>query len=61
METLRTSHIKFQVAVRTRNLEVMKNAVKAKLNFDLRSIFTPEMLYIVGPSSDLKAQNKAIF
>jgi hypothetical protein len=40
----------------------MRNAFKAELNFDLRLIFTPDVLYLSGsPTIDIESHNKLIF
>ena len=41
-------NIKYQIAVKTQNLRVMKNAVKAELNLDRKLIFTPDILYLAA-------------
>ncbi len=63
VEKLKTMNIKYQIAVKTQNLRVMKNAVKAELNLDRKLIFTPDILYLAADTAtpDIEAHNRLIF
>jgi hypothetical protein len=62
VEKLKTINIKYQSAVRPQNIRVMRNAFKADLKYDLRLLFTPEVLYLSsGPNVDIETNNKLIF
>jgi hypothetical protein len=40
----------------------MRNAFRAEMNFDLRLIFTPDILYLSrGPTMDIESNNNLIF
>lgn len=62
VEKLKTINIRYQTAVRPQNVRVMRNAFKADLKYDLRLLFTPDVLYIgPGPAADIESNNKLIF
>jgi hypothetical protein len=53
--------IRFHSSIKPQTLRILKNALKASLNFDLKLIYTPSILYIQEPGSDIDTHNKLIF
>lgn len=62
IEKFKSVNIKFHSAIKAQTIRVLKNAHKAELNFDLKLLYTPEILYLSNPQgADIDSQNTVIF
>ena len=62
IDKLKSINIKFHSAIRPQTIRVLKNAHKAELIFDLKLLYTPDVLFLNDPqAADIDSQNKLIF
>jgi len=62
IDKLKSTNIKFHSAIRPQTIRVLKNAHKAELIFDLKLLYTPDVLFLNDPqAADIDSQNKLIF
>lgn len=62
MDNLRSLSVKYHSAVKIQNFKIIKNVLKAMNNSpDVKSIFTPDVLYISSENNNVDDTNKLIF
>lgn len=61
VDKIKFINIKFHSAIKPQTLRVLKHALKSDLNFNLKLIFQPDILYLQQPGSDIESHNKLMF
>lgn len=62
VDKIKLISMKMQSIIKPQNVRVLKNAYKSDLNFDLKLLYTPEILYLQSKGAlDIDSQNKVIF